>query len=243
VLHIKREKLLRFPAGPMPLEKFECFPRLPKELRLLIWECTWPDPQVFEPITFMDRNEDSILASIESVAETLDRSNHEFLGDQTLPDFEEAPIQTPPIALHICQESRKHTAATYMHVQQSQLPCGGSRGSIYLSPSRDLFFLRLKWISMQTHLYDIYENYFSEGCAPFRTLMVQIGDNDLASDIGFQELPGIRDETDTRIINAIFNPSLFPNVKEILLLPRGDPKSSTTPGFISKGSQGEPEVG
>jgi hypothetical protein len=114
------------------------FKSLPLEVRLMIWEYTWPTAQVVEAASREKFDDDdyydfTIFRPLCSL-DTLLQSN-----------FSSRPVETPsplekclfPIALQICQESRLHTLETYVLIQHPDLP----ECSFYFNPRQDLLWL------------------------------------------------------------------------------------------------------
>ncbi|KAF5014959.1 hypothetical protein F66182_13874 [Fusarium sp. NRRL 66182] len=145
------------------LEESDCSPNinlqsLPLEVRLMIWEHTWPAAQVVEAASHEkfgdnDRDDDNDSDDNDDNDDDDDDDYHDFtifrpLGSlDTLlqSDFTSRPVETPspiekcsfPIALQICQESRRHTLKTYVVIQHSNLP----ECSFYFNPRQDLLWL------------------------------------------------------------------------------------------------------
>ena len=143
---------------------FPQFRELPTELRLMVWEYTWPNSRVIEArrVYLEDDSEDGSEHS-----ENNTDWQTEYLGDDSehvnkylvlrlagglstlLLDHEElytrstdeVPYKTclDPVALWVCQESRTHTMNQYITIRYPVL----ETSSFYFSPRRDVLQLSL----------------------------------------------------------------------------------------------------
>jgi hypothetical protein len=114
-------------ATKIALTKFNCFPKLPKELRLKIWKCA----------AFIPRNVDVWIGPW--TLEGTDDDSHWEIDDTS--NFYFFSTSTAPKILHVCHESRQEGLLYY------QLSFGAERGtgaqyyrrdpSIYLNWSTD----------------------------------------------------------------------------------------------------------
>ncbi|QKX57720.1 uncharacterized protein TRUGW13939_04839 [Talaromyces rugulosus] len=116
------------------------FKSLPPEVRLMIWEHTWPAAQVVEAASqakFDDDNDEcydfTIFRPVSSL-DTILRADFSSRPLERPSPLEECPF---PIALQICQESRIHTLKTYALVQHPDLP----ECTFYFNPRQDLLWL------------------------------------------------------------------------------------------------------
>ncbi|KAG8170161.1 hypothetical protein KVR01_000906 [Diaporthe batatas] len=123
--------------------------RLPLELRLRIWEETWPGPRLIEvtlppgaatattttTTTAPRRIKPSRQVGAEKV--TAWNSRTSSLEDVSCRSY------AHPSALQVCRESRAHTLATYRALRPSH-PAGsggGGGGAFYFDPGRDVLWL------------------------------------------------------------------------------------------------------
>jgi hypothetical protein len=146
----QRPKLEELDASPETT-----FKSLPPEIRLMIWEYTWPAAQVVEAASREkfdegDGDDDNDYDYDDDDDDDDDDDYHDFtifrpLGslDTLLQlDFTSRPVEklSPlekclfPIALQICQESRLHTLKTYVLIKHLNLP----ECAFYFNPRQDL---------------------------------------------------------------------------------------------------------
>ena len=99
---------------------FHRFPSLPVEIRLMVWEYTWPMPRVIEAVSFEvfdddDYEEFTILRPAGSVSKF---SNHRFEWRI----LESKPLEScpHPVALGVCHESREHTLKHFLAMEHSK---------------------------------------------------------------------------------------------------------------------------
>jgi hypothetical protein len=169
------------------------FKSLPPEIRLMIWEHTWPTAQVVEAAIqayFGDEEYyDYMIFRPVSSLDTLLRT-----------DFSSRPLETPsplekcpfPIALQICQESRMHTLKRYALVQHPDLP----ECAFYFNSRQDLLWLSGDISSDTERLKELqasYQTFINQ----FRILLVDevewgAGDWDPSSAPALSMLPALR---------------------------------------------------
>ncbi|KAH6881079.1 hypothetical protein B0T10DRAFT_382177, partial [Thelonectria olida] len=125
------------------------FADLPLEIRLKIWEDTWPKPRVIEAESFWDQDSESSESSASS--ETNDFARLRFnrsisawlqsdLGSREPrslnPEIDSFERRPAPIALSICQESREHTLKKFTKMLHVHEPW-----SFYFNPTSDILLL------------------------------------------------------------------------------------------------------
>ncbi|KAH6889958.1 hypothetical protein B0T10DRAFT_43778 [Thelonectria olida] len=121
------------------------FADLPLEIRLKIWEETWPKPRVIEVDAFWDRDPEPSESEIDDIA-TL-RFNGSIsawlqsdLGSREPsslnPEIDSFERRPAPVALSICQESRKHTLKKFTKMLHVHEPW-----SFYFNPTSDILWL------------------------------------------------------------------------------------------------------
>ncbi|KUI58992.1 hypothetical protein VP1G_06238 [Cytospora mali] len=130
---------------------FSKFPLLPPEIRLLIWEMTWPDTRVMEAgyIYEADEEGDILPDGVVGLRLACPWSQWRRSGEHVERDIEDDPMdiddQTDatamenPVALYVCHESRTHTRKTYIDFQHAESHCE----SFYFHPRRDILWLCL----------------------------------------------------------------------------------------------------
>lgn len=115
------------------LDSFPLFSRLPPEIRIKIWEDTWPEPRVIElayaeePVYDAEEGDDSSGSNdglFDRVGLRLTCGVARWL--QTKFDsriMEDQPLEKclDPIALQVCHESRAHTIRHFTTIQHSKL--------------------------------------------------------------------------------------------------------------------------
>ncbi|EEA18494.1 hypothetical protein PMAA_102690 [Talaromyces marneffei ATCC 18224] len=173
------------------LEESDCSPKinfksLPPEVRLMIWEYTWPAAQVVEAASrdkFDDDDSDDDNDNDDDDDDN-DDNYHDFTIFRPLSsldtllqlDFTSRPVETPsplekcssPIALQICQESRWHTLKTYVLIQHLDLP----EWSFYFNPRQDLLWLSGDIASDTKRLKQLQSSY-QASIHHFKTLLVE----------------------------------------------------------------------
>lgn len=117
------------------LAKEQGFARLPVELRLRIWEETWPETRLIEVA----------LPPGAGIAPRRIKPSRQ-VGGEKIPAWNSQSNQLEhvscrayyhPVALQVCRESRGHALKTYKRLQHSQVPdC-----CFYFDPRRDVLWL------------------------------------------------------------------------------------------------------
>ncbi|KAH8598430.1 hypothetical protein B0O99DRAFT_615115 [Bisporella sp. PMI_857] len=134
----------RIQHSPPVADLFYQFSKLTIEIRLMIWEYTWPEPRLIEASLFdnpeaqaeMEGQEEETEEPFEIVnlrfAGSLSTMLKEDLGSRIV---EDGPVEhcPAPVALQICQQSRMHTLSRY-RVMTSLA------GPFYYHPQRDVIF-------------------------------------------------------------------------------------------------------
>jgi hypothetical protein len=148
-----------------PLTTFHLFPKLPMELRLLIWEFTWPPPWIIEAINYEDRNAEefrelAILRIWGSLLKCLSRTSL-TRKDEPLEDYQH------PIALWVCNESRQHTLRRYTALQHAEFKAG----SFYFSPDYDILWFSPGFTPGYGNIDEI-EDYYGDQIHHIKNVMV-----------------------------------------------------------------------
>jgi hypothetical protein len=137
----------RIQQSPPVADSFHQFSKLVDEIRLMIWEYTWPAPRLIEASLFDNPEaQEETEGQEEETEEPFEIVNLRFAGSlstmlkQDLGSriVEEGPVeQCPaPVALQICQQSRMHTLSRY-RVMTSLA------GPFYYNPQRDVIFFSI----------------------------------------------------------------------------------------------------
>ncbi|KAL5325374.1 hypothetical protein ACEPPN_006499 [Leptodophora sp. 'Broadleaf-Isolate-01'] len=115
---------------------FHLFPKLSLELRLLIWEHTWPEPRLIEAAlcqgeTTIQYTDVAILRFVGTLSTVLNTN----VGRRVV---EQRPVEScpPPVSLFVCHESRKHTLKQYRSVERTN----SKAGSFYFNPRHDVLW-------------------------------------------------------------------------------------------------------
>ncbi|KAL5327990.1 hypothetical protein ACEPPN_005696 [Leptodophora sp. 'Broadleaf-Isolate-01'] len=115
---------------------FHLFPKLPLELRLLIWEHTWPEPRLIEAAlcegeTTIQYTDVAILRFVGTLSTVLNTN----VGRRVV---EQRPVEScpPPVSLFVCHESRKHTLKQYRSMEHTN----SKAGSFYFNPRHDVLW-------------------------------------------------------------------------------------------------------
>lgn len=152
-------------------QHFLFFPALPAEIRLIIWEYTWPEARVIEAAIHVDFSGDeatewTYLRPAGSLAAFL--RTVVFWRDLDT----KSPLETcsPPQALGICRESREHTLRHYKFMKHSMFP----QHSFYFNSLRDVLWLSLDIASEWEDLEDFRE-FYDGSLNSFKTLLIQDG--------------------------------------------------------------------
>jgi hypothetical protein len=160
-------------ACPEPSTKeqrqFSFFPALPAEIRLIIWEYTWPEARVIEAATHVvftgdEATELTYLRPAGSLAALL-------RTDVCARDLDiKLPLEICPslVTLAVCRESREHTLKHYIFVEHSILP----EGSFYFNPFRDIIWLSWDLLDDTYGLQEL-EEFYNESIGCFKTLLIQ----------------------------------------------------------------------
>ncbi|KAB5511468.1 hypothetical protein GE09DRAFT_1164842 [Coniochaeta sp. 2T2.1] len=124
----------------MRLDTFPFFPRLPPEIRLMIWEKTWPETRVIEAAyaeAVACKNADE---PFERVALRMTGRLSTWLHtDVRCSILEDAPLEKclDPVALWVCHESRTHTLRRFTRIVHSNIQAK----PFYFRPDQDLIWL------------------------------------------------------------------------------------------------------
>ncbi|KAL2866162.1 2EXR domain-containing protein [Aspergillus lucknowensis] len=160
---VRKRSRLEESLGSPPVVDFKS---LPPEVRLIIWEYTWPAAQVVEAATW-DNDKDREFTIFRPVGslDTLLRTDFSSRPVETSSPLEKCPL---PIALWICQESRTHTLKTYALVQHPDLP----ECSFYFNPRQELLWLSSD-ISNNTERFEEIQASYKTSIKQFRILLVE----------------------------------------------------------------------
>ncbi|KAK6214354.1 hypothetical protein LQW54_004402 [Pestalotiopsis sp. IQ-011] len=126
------------------LTTFHYLPKLPPELRLKVWEETWPEARIIEvtcgeslQVDTYENMEDPPSSSLRPIC-TLSRWTQEMRSG-LYRDFEDEKPLEPcrnPIALYISHESRAHTLRHFIMLEHQALG-----HSFYIDPQVDILWL------------------------------------------------------------------------------------------------------
>ncbi|KUI74523.1 hypothetical protein VM1G_10095 [Cytospora mali] len=128
------------------------FPLLPPEIRLLIWEMSWPDTRVMEAgyIDEADEEGDNLPDGEVGLRIACPWSQWRRSGEHIERDIEDDPMDIDdetdttamehPVALYVCRESRVHTSKAYVSFQHAE----GHGEPFYFHPRRDILWLCLE---------------------------------------------------------------------------------------------------
>lgn len=118
---------------------------LPLELRLRIWEETWPAARLIEVSLPAGSSSSNNSSSAASAAPRRIKPSRQVgaekvtAWDSRAKRLEDVSCRAyaHPVALQVCRESRDHTAATYRRLQHATVPdC-----AFYFDPARDVLWL------------------------------------------------------------------------------------------------------
>lgn len=125
---------------------FPQFSRRPPELRLKIWEETWPGTRIME-ITYADCPQQTDLSDAEGYPESVILRPmcsisrwKQYAKSGAYRNFEaEEPLEAcpNPTALYVCHESRIHTLRQYIEIQHG----GIITDVFYMNPKLDILWL------------------------------------------------------------------------------------------------------
>ncbi|KAI9867012.1 MAG: hypothetical protein M1813_000410 [Trichoglossum hirsutum] len=123
---------LEDPQGDM---SFHLFPRLPTEIRLMIWKYSWPAPRIIGP---------------ESCRESRDKPFRILRINDLLTSLASKRIETKlpkerpnPVTLQVCHESRQYTLEQYIVMRHAR----STAGTFYFSPARDILWFDTSHLS------------------------------------------------------------------------------------------------
>jgi 2EXR family len=134
----------------------------------MIWEHTWPEPQVIEAATYEDfLDSECIDVIFLRLAGPLPAFLQEDFGIRLL---EDAPLEAcpTPMALWVCHESRQHTLSQYRSMEHAE----AAVGSFYFNPSRDILWFSIDFIDEDNNLRDL-ERYYEGQLDSFKTVLVE----------------------------------------------------------------------
>lgn len=107
----------------------------------MIWELTWPPPRLIEAgLCIVESDEEGVDSErVNSILQPGQSLSTALKGDLGCRVLEEGPFEKfpEPVALQVCQESRRHTLTPYLHLSHAYTLAG----SFYFSPSRDVLYL------------------------------------------------------------------------------------------------------
>ncbi|CAD6446988.1 548c8ca1-dcab-4d66-83db-05603e4b4183 [Sclerotinia trifoliorum] len=134
---------------------FHLFLKLSLELRLLIWEQTWPEPRLIEAAicedeTTIEYEDVAILRFAGSLSTLLDVN----FGTRII---EQGPAVScpPPVSLYVCHESRKHTLKQYRLMKHTN----AKAGSFYFNPRHDVLWFSFDFTDEPDYLRDLLRCY------------------------------------------------------------------------------------
>ncbi|KAH9203410.1 hypothetical protein DL95DRAFT_152487 [Leptodontidium sp. 2 PMI_412] len=131
------------------------FPKLSLELRLLIWEQTWPEPRLIEAAicedeTTIEYEDVAILRFAGSLSTLLDVN----FGTRII---EQGPAESclPPVSLYVCHESRKYTLKQYRLMEHTN----AKASSFYFNPRHDVLWFSFDFTDEPDYLRDLLRCY------------------------------------------------------------------------------------
>jgi hypothetical protein len=140
------------------ITEFHLFPKLPLELQLMVWECTWPSSRVIEATYHEDQNAEHFRElTILRVGGSLTRFLKADLGSRILQDKPLEQCQNP-IALSVCHISRQHTLKKYTLLRHAEF----NAGSFYFNPKYDIIWLSRDFTDESCNLKNIKDYYGSQ---------------------------------------------------------------------------------
>lgn len=152
---------------------FSFFSALPAEIRLMIWEYTWPVAQVIEAASCENFDDEYTDLTILRPVSSFDNFLRTDFGHRILEMKSPLEKCPPPLALWICCESCEHTLKRYQFIQHLET----AAGSFYFNPTRDTLWFSWdltsepwRLIHLKTHYHRSLEN--------FKTLLIQDSDWD-----------------------------------------------------------------
>lgn len=146
--------------------QFTLFSKLPAEIRLKIWEATWPEARVIEP-TDADyyKREEQADEHYDDCPEFLSlhvvcllstwQEDYTNLFSRKLDDrwpIEDCPN---PVALQVCRESRLHTLKTFVGLRHAKL----DGYLLYVNPQSDVLWVTSDAIDNPEQLDDLSSSY------------------------------------------------------------------------------------
>jgi hypothetical protein len=147
--------------APQTLESFSYFPELLLELRLLIWELTWPPPRLIEATMIPKGAHEIILdgGHVETTSFLFLTSPLPTLFSR-ISEWHPKEYCSPPVALQICQESRTHTLTCFQYMKHAQ----ERLGDFWCDPKCDVLWLgwgsyRGGWEIQTMNLRDLVDAY------------------------------------------------------------------------------------
>ena len=147
---------------------FHQFPKLSPELRLMIWERTWPTSRVIEGAICEDNTaEEYADVAILRFAGPLSLLLEGDFGTRII---EGKPLERcPPLmALQVCRESRSHTLSQYRIIEHKR----SRQGSFYFNPYRDVLWLSFDFTDEPEYLRDL-QHCYGEQLNAIETLLVE----------------------------------------------------------------------
>jgi hypothetical protein len=111
----------------------------------MIWEHTWPAPRLIDAASYFPTSVPTSEAQSDSsdekytILHPVGSFSAALKEDRGWRILEEGPFKKcpEPVALQVCQESRRHTQTKYVYISHAYTPAG----SFYFSPSRDVLYL------------------------------------------------------------------------------------------------------
>jgi hypothetical protein len=179
----------RFP----PTGSFPLFSELPFDIRLIIWELTWPESRAIEVANskYDEHEAEYTGTTFLRLTAPLSVLLKTDFGKDSTPDGDPLTECPPPVALHVCRESRRHTLIQYRVMQHPDSPMY----SFFYSPSRDVFFIS-RALSTQPQCVQALENLYRDQLDTITTLLVEDGEWTWSSPADYTEkwlgpLPGL----------------------------------------------------
>jgi hypothetical protein len=162
---------------------FTLFPQLPRELRLLIWEHSWPPPRLIEVAAYFPSPNleaehwelgDGDAETGHAILRPLGSLSRALKEDLVARAMDEEPLEEfqSPVALQVCQESRMYTQKHYVLLSHSYTLAG----SFYLSHIRDVLYLSLQYMRSRQYseaLQEALRDSYPDKLDGFATVLVE----------------------------------------------------------------------
>jgi 2EXR family len=134
----------------------------------MIWEFTWPPPRIIEATYYEDLDAEEFRElTVLRLGGSLSTFLNAELGSRILQDKPLEDCQSP-VALRVCNESRRHTLKKYIALRHAEY----NAGSFFFSPDYDILWLSQDCTDESQNIEEI-KDYYGDQLSLIKNVLVE----------------------------------------------------------------------